>query len=95
MTAVRVAHESSARAVRAVAGRGRQPGVPSLTEGRPADRGRVDHHTREDVASIRPAGGLPPDDLELVVGAIARVDLVHGAPVRLEDIERPPSSGPA
>ena len=41
----------------------------------------------DDVASIRPAGGLAPDDLHLVVGATARVDLPQGAPVTFEAID--------
>jgi N-acetylneuraminate synthase len=49
----------------------------------------------DDVASIRPAGGVSPDDLHLVVGAVARVDLPQGAAVTFADIdlvaEREPS----
>jgi sialic acid synthase SpsE len=41
----------------------------------------------DDVASIRPAGGLSPDDLHLAVGAIARVDLAQGAAVTFDVID--------
>jgi N-acetylneuraminate synthase len=41
----------------------------------------------EDVASIRPAGGLAPDDIDLAVGAVARVDLPRGAPITFDVIE--------
>ena len=34
-----------------------------------------------DVRSMRPAGGLAPDDLDLVIGATARTDLAVGAPI--------------
>jgi pseudaminic acid synthase len=34
-----------------------------------------------DVRSMRPAGGLPPDDLDLVIGSIARIDLAVGDPI--------------
>jgi N-acetylneuraminate synthase len=41
----------------------------------------------DDVASIRPAGGLSPDDLHLAVGAIARVDLPQGSAVTFDVID--------
>lgn len=95
VTAVRVAHASlgTARFGPSPEETGSVAFRRSLRAIRPIAAGSV--ITREDVASIRPAGGLPPDDLERVVGAIARVDLAHGAPVRSEDIDPPPSSGRA
>jgi N-acetylneuraminate synthase len=37
--------------------------------------------TADDVRSMRPAGGLAPDDLDLVVGARAHTDLAVGDPI--------------
>lgn len=37
--------------------------------------------THEHVRSMRPAGGLAPDDLDRVVGSVARVDLSIGDPI--------------
>jgi N-acetylneuraminate synthase len=40
----------------------------------------------DDVRSMRPAGGLPPDDLDLVIGSIARTDLAVGDPITRDSI---------
>ena len=46
--------------------------------------------TADNVRSVRPAGGLAPDLIDLVVGSIAAHDLEQGAPVTWADIRPAP-----
>lgn len=45
--------------------------------------------TADDVRSARPAGGLPPDEHERVVGSVARIDLAVGDPVTWDVLDPP------
>ena len=47
-----------------------------------------EHISQEDVRSMRPAGGLPPELHDEVVGCIALVDLEIGSPIRWEELQR-------
>lgn len=42
--------------------------------------------TRADIALLRPEGGLPPSEIERVVGAVLRRDVSAGAPLAREDL---------
>ena len=42
--------------------------------------------TADDVRSVRPAGGLAPDEIDRVLGAVAARDLRVGDPIRLDDL---------
>jgi N-acetylneuraminate synthase len=57
----------------------------SLRAARPIAAGTT--LTTDDVRSMRPAGGLAPDDLDLVIGTVARTDLAVGDPVTWSDLE--------
>jgi len=56
----------------------------SLRAARPIAAGTT--LTGDDVRSMRPAGGLAPDDLDQVVGSVARTDLAVGDPIRWSDL---------
>jgi N-acetylneuraminate synthase len=56
----------------------------SLRMVRPVRRGEA--VTPDDVASLRPAGGLPPDAIGRVVGRTATRDLAVGDPLTSEDL---------
>lgn len=45
--------------------------------------------TADDVRSVRPAGGLPPEAITEVVGMVAARDLATGQPLRWADVTRP------
>lgn len=47
--------------------------------------------TRASVRSVRPAGGLPPDVIDSVVGLVAVRDLAAGEPLTWLDVARPES----
>lgn len=44
----------------------------------------------DDVASIRPAGGMPPDAIDDVIGSVTRVDLVVGTAITTDVLGGPP-----
>jgi pseudaminic acid synthase len=84
VTAVREAHASLGRARfgPSPAEAGSLAFRRSLRAVRPIAAGSV--ITDDDVASIRPAGGLPPDAITEVLGAVAAIDLPQGAPITAE-----------
>ncbi|MBM3278748.1 MAG: N-acetylneuraminate synthase family protein [Candidatus Handelsmanbacteria bacterium] len=57
----------------------------SLAAGRPLEKGAV--LRREDLAWVRPSGGLAPGREEEVLGKALRRDLAEGEPIALEDCE--------
>ena len=56
----------------------------SLRAARPIAAGTA--LTPDDVRSMRPAGGLAPDDLDLVIGSVASTDLAVGDPITWDDL---------
>lgn len=56
----------------------------SLRVTRPIAKGEV--LTADNVASVRPAGGLPPDAIDLVLGQVAARELAQGDPLAWTDI---------
>ncbi len=48
---------------------------------------RGDRITEQNVRSVRPAGGLPPESFELVEGRKAGVDIAIGSAVTLDLLE--------
>lgn len=58
----------------------------SIRAARPVARGTT--ITADDVRSMRPAGGLAPNDIDRVIGSIARTDLATGDPIDWSDLDR-------
>ena len=59
----------------------------SLRAARPITAGTA--LTTDDIRSMRPAGGLAPDDIDLVIGSVATADLAVGDPITWDDLALP------